>query len=229
MKTLYELLGVAPDADDETLKTAYRKLAKMHHPDLNPDDPDAARRFRQVVSAIAILGDAKKRAAYDRRLLRELLRRDLPSRVRSINALAAVVMGFVFLKGSASVEPVSPISIVTSGTTYDLVQRRERVSSARQESVSQEWSSDTIQVLVSLISPPQASNNIIVEELVRLQKSTEARKTDERELTASERAALVRQAQELQASGDAQGARVLFQRACRGSRQRCGPGAREEL
>jgi hypothetical protein len=247
MKTLYELLGVDPDADDEALKTAYRKLAKMHHPDLNPDDPDAERRFRQIVSAIAILGDAKRRAAYDRRLLHELLRRpggerERPRRISAINAVAAVVMGIVLVKGSAQVEPVSPTSIVTSGTTYDVLQRLDRISAAKQEtakqetikqeSVSREWSNDTIQVLASLASPPQASMNNIDEVSVRPEKPTEVtevRKTDGRELSASERAALVRQAQELQASGDAQGAHVLFQRACRGSRPRCGSGAREQL
>jgi DnaJ domain len=247
MKTLYELLGVDPDADDEALKTAYRKLAKMHHPDLNPDDPDAERRFRQIVSAIAILGDAKRRAAYDRRLLYELLRRpggerERPRRISAINAVAAVVMGIVLVKGSAQVEPVSPTSIVTSGTTYDVLQRLDRISAAKQEtakqetikqeSVSREWSNDTIQVLASLASPPQASMNNIDEVSVRPEKPTEVtevRKTDGRELSASERAALVRQAQELQASGDAQGAHVLFQRACRGSRPRCGSGAREQL
>jgi len=72
MKTLYELLGVSPDASDEALKKAYRKLAKMHHPDLNPNDPDAARRFREVTVAIAILCDAKRRSAYNQRLVREL-------------------------------------------------------------------------------------------------------------------------------------------------------------
>jgi|SRR5450755_4620568 len=247
MKTLYELLGVDPDADDEALKTAYRKVAKMHHPDLNPDDPDAERRFRQIVSAIAILGDAKRRAAYDRRLLHELLRRpggerERPRRISAINAVAAVVMGIVLVKGSAQVEPVSPTSIVTSGTTYDVLQRLDRISAAKQEtakqetikqeSVSREWSNDTIQVLASLASPPQASMNNIDEVSVRPEKPTEVtevRKTDGRELSASERAALVRQAQELQASGDAQGAHVLFQRACRGSRPRCGSGAREQL
>ena len=247
MKTLYELLGVDPDADDEALKTAYRKLAKMHHPDLNPDDPDAERRFRQIVSAIAILGDAKRRAAYDRRLLHELLRRpggerERPRRISAINAVAAVVMGIVLVKGSAQVEPVSPTSIVTSGTTYDVLQRLDRISAAKQEtakqetikqeSVSREWSNDTIQVFASLASPPQASMNNIDEVSVRPEKPTEVtevRKTDGRELSASERAALVRQAQELQASGDAQGAHVLFQRACRGSRPRCGSGAREQL
>jgi DnaJ domain len=237
MKTLYQLLGVDPDASDEALRTAYRRLAKKHHPDLNPDDPDAARRFRQVAGAIAILGDARKRAAYDQRLLRELLRRlggereraqPRPHNIRAINAVAAVVMGIVLMQESALVRPVSPTSVVTSGT-YDVMQRLERDSTAKQESMSREWSNDTVQMLASLVSPHQASTNNIDEVSVRPEKPTEVRKTDGPELRANERAALVRQAQELQASGDAQGAHVLLQRACRDSRPRCGPGAREAL
>jgi DnaJ domain len=232
MNTLYELLGVDPNASDEALRTAYRRLAKKYHPDLNPNDPDAAHRFRQLAGAIAILGDAKKRATYDQQLLRELQRRLggereqprlRPRDISAINAVAAVVMGVVIIQESALVRPVSPTSIVTSGTTYDLMHRLDRDSTAKRESVSQEWSNDTIQMLASLVSPPQASINNIDGLSARLEKPTEVRKTDERELSANERAALVRQAQELHASGDAQGAHVLLQRACRGSPPRCGP------
>jgi curved DNA-binding protein CbpA len=104
MKTLYELLGVCPDANDEALKMAYRRLAKMHHPDLNPNDPDALRRFRQVTAAIAILRDAKRRAAYNQRLViklrRELDRLREQRRIHracvvATSAVAAVMIGIV--------------------------------------------------------------------------------------------------------------------------------------
>ena len=49
MRTLYDLLGALPDDDAEGLRTAFRKAAKATHPDLNPDNPDAALRFRQLV------------------------------------------------------------------------------------------------------------------------------------------------------------------------------------
>ena len=55
MRTLYDLLGVGSDADDEALNKAFRQAAKAHHPDLNAGDPDAARRFRQIATAIEIL------------------------------------------------------------------------------------------------------------------------------------------------------------------------------
>lgn len=62
---LYELLGVARDADADQIKKAYRKLARQLHPDVNPD-PDAQERFKHVSSAYEVLSDPQKRAHYDR-------------------------------------------------------------------------------------------------------------------------------------------------------------------
>jgi len=61
----YEVLGVAKDADDNTIKRAYRKLAMKYHPDRNPDDTAAAENFREVTEAYEVLTDAKKRSRYD--------------------------------------------------------------------------------------------------------------------------------------------------------------------
>jgi curved DNA-binding protein CbpA len=63
--TLYELLEALPEDDADGLRAAFRKAAKAHHPDNNPDDPDAAQRFRRIVRAHAILSDDEQRAAYD--------------------------------------------------------------------------------------------------------------------------------------------------------------------
>src|SRR5258708_7186761 len=68
MGTLYDLLGALPDDDAEGLRTAFRKAAKATHPDLNPDNPEAALRFRQLVRAHDILSDAEQRATYDQLL-----------------------------------------------------------------------------------------------------------------------------------------------------------------
>ena len=62
----YEVLGVSRDTDEKDLKTAYRKLAMKNHPDRNPDDEEAAERFREATEAYEVLKDPQKRAAYDR-------------------------------------------------------------------------------------------------------------------------------------------------------------------
>ena len=61
----YEILGLAKDASEAEIKSAYRKLAKAHHPDLNPGK-ESETRFRDIGAAYGILGDADKRARFDR-------------------------------------------------------------------------------------------------------------------------------------------------------------------
>jgi molecular chaperone DnaJ len=62
---LYELIGVSRDASDQEIQRAYRKLALKYHPDKNPDDPQAAEKFKRVAEAYDILSDAEKRRVYD--------------------------------------------------------------------------------------------------------------------------------------------------------------------
>ena len=69
MGTLYDLLGALPSDDAEELRTAFRKAAKATHPDTNPDNPDAAVRFRELVRAYDILTDADQRSTYDQLLV----------------------------------------------------------------------------------------------------------------------------------------------------------------
>ena len=62
----YEVLGVARDCGEEELKSAFRKLAKEHHPGRNNGCEEAEGRFKEINEAYSILSDAQKRAAYDR-------------------------------------------------------------------------------------------------------------------------------------------------------------------
>src|ERR1700683_4890266 len=61
----YETLHVAKGASQEEIRKSYRKLARKHHPDLNPGDKAAEERFKVVQEAYAVLSDAKKREMYD--------------------------------------------------------------------------------------------------------------------------------------------------------------------
>jgi len=64
-KDYYEVLGINRDASEDDIKKAYRKLAMKHHPDRNPDNPNAEEHFKEAKEAYEILSDAQKRAAYD--------------------------------------------------------------------------------------------------------------------------------------------------------------------
>lgn len=61
----YKILGVNKNASDEDIKKAYRKLARKHHPDLNPNDKEAHKRFQQINEANEVLSDPEKRKKYD--------------------------------------------------------------------------------------------------------------------------------------------------------------------
>ena len=65
-KSLYGVLGVSEDANESEIKKAFRKLAQQYHPDRNKD-PEAEDKFKEINAAYAVLGDAEKKAEYDRR------------------------------------------------------------------------------------------------------------------------------------------------------------------
>jgi len=65
MKTYYSILGVDENATPSQIKSAYRKLARKHHPDLNPNDQDATKTFQAINEANEVLSDPVKRRLYD--------------------------------------------------------------------------------------------------------------------------------------------------------------------
>jgi DnaJ-class molecular chaperone len=65
-KDPYQILGVSRTSSQDEIKQAYRRLAKQHHPDRNPNDRNAERRFKEVQAAYEVLGDPDKRTQYDR-------------------------------------------------------------------------------------------------------------------------------------------------------------------
>ena len=64
-KDPYEVLGISRNAEADEIKSAYRKLARRYHPDVNPNDPSAEEKFKEVGSAYAVLSDPAKRARFD--------------------------------------------------------------------------------------------------------------------------------------------------------------------
>lgn len=61
----YDILGVPSTATQDDIKKAYKTLAKQYHPDLHPDDPDIAEKFKEINEAYQILSDPEKRKNYD--------------------------------------------------------------------------------------------------------------------------------------------------------------------
>jgi curved DNA-binding protein CbpA len=119
MGTLYDLLGALPSDDAEGLRTAFRKAAKATHPDMNPDNPDAALRFRELVRAYDILIDVEQRETYDHLLAIALQPETTPAtrnyetmRKVASNTMAAsivltVLVGGYALFGLFSKQPVA--------------------------------------------------------------------------------------------------------------------------
>ncbi|MBX0329139.1 J domain-containing protein [Oscillochloris sp. ZM17-4] len=81
-KDYYTVLGMASDADEATIKQAYRALARQHHPDVNPGDHAAEDRFKAINEAYQALGDPERRRTYNalRQEHRQSQRRGGPSR-----------------------------------------------------------------------------------------------------------------------------------------------------
>ena len=105
MSTLYDLLGALPEDNAEGLRTAFRKAVKGAHPDINPGDPDAALKFREIVRANEILSDQEQRCAYDHLL--DLARLEQES--ASKHALAARIHKFA--SGTMAVAGVLVVAI----------------------------------------------------------------------------------------------------------------------
>lgn len=107
MDTLYDLLGALPHDNAEDLRTAFRRAVKGTHPDLRPDDPEAALKFREIVRASEILGDAEQRAAYDHLLGLARLEQETVSKQQAVlTRIHRFASGVIALAG---------VSIVTVG------------------------------------------------------------------------------------------------------------------
>ncbi len=127
MDTLYDLLGALPRDDAEALRVAFRKAVKGAHPDLRPDDPEAAIRFRQIVRANDILLDKDQRAVYDHLLVLAKHEKDpasahpiaarvhkVASTVLALTSLSLVTAGGYFLFMHMSMAWVAPARVAVA-------------------------------------------------------------------------------------------------------------------
>ena len=149
MDTLYDLLGALPHDDAEGLRTAFRRAVKGAHPDLRPDDPDAALKFRQIVRANEILGDVEERATYDHLL--ELARMEQVS--ASKYAIAATIY-----KLASGVIALAGASVVTVGA-YLLFVHISAASIAPGNEVDVTFASPEI-AAVDPVDPPPATAEV---------------------------------------------------------------------
>jgi len=101
METLYDLLGALPRDDADELRAAFRSAVKGVHPDLNPGDPNAAQKFREIVRANEILGDEEQRAAYDHLL--DLARKEQKQQAnaKTMHKAATSVIALVIAAGAS--------------------------------------------------------------------------------------------------------------------------------
>jgi len=92
----YNVLGVKPEDSADTIKAAYRKLVKKYHPDANPGDAEAARKFGEIAEAYEVLKDADKRKKYDKKRIKAAaVRRPMPGAdVNNLSAAFEQLFGF---------------------------------------------------------------------------------------------------------------------------------------
>ncbi|MEZ5162781.1 MAG: DnaJ domain-containing protein [Fimbriimonadaceae bacterium] len=62
----YKVLGISRSADEKEIKSAYRKLARKYHPDVNPNDAEAERKFKEIGEAYSVIGNPEKKKLYDK-------------------------------------------------------------------------------------------------------------------------------------------------------------------
>jgi DnaJ-class molecular chaperone len=97
VRNLYKVLGIASTADDQRIKSAFRRRAMKTHPDLNPGSKHAEERFRELMQAYQVLRDAQMRAAYDA----QFARRRSESRRRFVQSAAVMAATFLLTTTSA--------------------------------------------------------------------------------------------------------------------------------
>jgi tetratricopeptide (TPR) repeat protein len=128
METLYDLLGALPRDDAEELRVAFRRAVKGAHPDLNPGDPDAGQKFRQIVRANEILTDEDQRAAYDHLL--DLAHKEHRQKVHA-KTMHSVATSVIALVAAAGVSVSSYLAFLHEPAIADTLKHVANIATVR--------------------------------------------------------------------------------------------------
>lgn len=168
MGTLYDLLGALPNDDAEGLRTAFRRAAKATHPDTNPDNPDAALRFRQLIRAHNILSDAEQRATYDQLLAIATRPPAPPPRAvvyekihrGATNTMAATLIAAALIGGYVVFSHVSKTSAMSEGTARAAEGLPLEVASASQQPASAREAAPDKRERVAAVNEPETTGAV---------------------------------------------------------------------
>ena len=188
MKTLYDLLGVGSDADDDSIEKAYRQAIKAYHPDLHGGDPQFASLFQDIVAAADVLRDPNQRAAYDLKLRHERKRRRERAAVAILCEVAVAIISFGLVSGRLIVFSGSATTLLESAPSVAASELPPNEVVDRKDLPFESSVESTAAPFASLESP-------------------------QRQLEASEIALLMKRGEELLATGNIGAARSMFQLA----------------
>jgi curved DNA-binding protein CbpA len=203
IKTLYDLLGVRSDADDDSIEKAYRQAIWAYHPDRHGGDPESAALSQEIVAAVAVLRDPNQRAAYDLQLRRERRRRREWTAAAILGVAATAIIGAGFGSGRFVLysNPATTISENRSSVAADEVPANEVVDRKSSQSERSDESAPAPTASAEPLQRPlEASENVKAP-------------PSQRHLETSEIALLIKRGEELMAAGNIAAARMMFQPA----------------
>jgi TPR repeat protein len=214
IKTLYDVLGVRSDADEQSIERAFREASKAYHPDLHGGDSEATSRFKDIAAAAAVLRDPDRRAAYDVMLRRERRRRREWAAVTILGVAASAIIGFdlssgrlMFLFGPARTVSATPSVAISEPSTNDAQQPLAPTAGVAQPGELNVATAPTSELPVA--QKPDA----LLTGSESAPAPTVSVAPSPQHLDASEIASLVKRGAELMANGNIAAARQLFEPA----------------
>jgi hypothetical protein len=169
MKTLYDVLDVAPNCGAGIVAEAFRRAVKINHPDVNADDPEAAARFRQIVRAKTILGDPELRAVYDRMLDFEHQQLHPTSKTATTLDARHIVVLAVVLAGAFTLFTYISEAPVAKGKVTDAAHEAVNVVAVQpppSTDVSARDKLDSAEASVPSTAAPPPGNSVAVKDVV---------------------------------------------------------------